>query len=182
MSAAPIDPKHIMDPADGVTRLWTNEERIARWPKLDYSVPRTIIPELDGIYAPHNALRSDLVKLNSALAVLDGTEEPIVYANVAWWFASFHQLLHDHHDIEETVFIPFTTSMGADVSKVKMAKDHATLVAVLDGLLASFRELAVIDKASRPGALAAVKITVTDFTQDMREHLREEEDTLIPGE
>ena len=84
------------DPSVGLERAWTQAERLARWPTLDYSQPRELEPECDSIYAPHNALRSDMQKLGKALDALAATDAPMEMEleNLSNWFDSFAHLVH----------------------------------------------------------------------------------------
>lgn len=96
MTAAP-DSAAPPDPSIGLTRAWTQAERLARWPTLDYSQPRDLEPEMDGIYAPHNALRSDMAKLLKALealAALSDAPSDMEVENLATWYGSFAHLVH----------------------------------------------------------------------------------------
>ena len=51
------------DPSIGLTRQWTNAERLHRWPTLDYSVPRDLAPELDSIYGPVSTTGVETLRL-----------------------------------------------------------------------------------------------------------------------
>lgn len=63
----------------------------------------------------------------------------------------------------------------------KIAKSHVVLVATLDGIGRDIGELRGLDAASRVTACAAIARKAVAFVADMREHLTEEEDTVIPA-
>ena len=100
--------------------------------------------------------------------------------NLLTWYNDFAHLVHMHHDIEETVFVPFLKAHGAALGD-KIAKSHVELVAELDALQRDIAAVRGLDRASRPAALEAIAATARVFVADMRAHLREEEDTVIPA-
>lgn len=57
-AAAGADSSPPPDPSLGLTRAWTDAERLARWPALDYSQPRDLEPECDGICEPETRRRN----------------------------------------------------------------------------------------------------------------------------
>lgn len=153
------------DPALGLKRLWTQAERQKRWPTLDYSQPRDLEPETDGIYGPHNACRADLTKLAAAADALGEADAPRV-ARLAAWFKRFSALVHQHHDIEEEILVPFLVAKGG-VLPPKIMKTHVWLVAMLakigaaiDGLAALTADSGAAAAAGRPAAVAADRKSV----------------------
>lgn len=177
-SVVASDPR---DPSEGVDREWTNAERNVRWPSIDYTKgDKFAKPEFASIYGPHNALRSDLKKLNAALAALDVADDTRI-GNLVWWYATFETITHSHHDIEEHIIIPFFREHGA-VLPPKIASDHKALITGLTRIHLELEALQAAPKADRAPLLASLAAYAISFTSMFQEHLREEEDTVIPAE
>lgn len=71
-----------------------------------------------------------------------------------------------HHEIEETIFVPFLTAHGAKLGD-RIAKSHVQLVATLDSLHERIAGLRKLDKLARPAVIAELNATAKAFVADM---------------
>jgi hemerythrin-like domain-containing protein len=100
--------------------------------------------------------------------------------NLVWWYGTFEFIIHDHHAIEENVMIPYFAELGATLPP-KIGVDHVALLTSTTRIHLELDALAAAPKTERAPLLAALAAYTLEFTAHFKEHLREEEDTVIPA-
>lgn len=99
-------------------------------------------------------------------------------ALAAWWAVRTH-LIHEHHDNEEIVFIPWMQTKVAVPQKV--SADHKLLIASMDEISAIVKKLESQDEGARIAALDTLRDKQWPaFASLFLEHIREEEVVLTP--
>jgi len=135
--------------------------------------------EPNGLLIAHRAMLRDLDRcadLAGRLAAGGTRLDRKRAAAIADYFTDFCDSIHHHHSAEDDVLWPvLERSAGAHVDLTELADDHS----VLDPKLARIRSGAAALKAGQvvPAELAA---DLADLRDTLREHIADEERTIIP--
>lgn len=125
---------------------------------------------------PHEALRADMVALQHAIQpqYFDGTVSWKV-RNLFLWFSRFASVVHEHHENEELIYMPWLAKRARVPEKVSV--DHKQLIAMLQYLEHDMKikfERAASDEERRQIA-NEFRDKANQFVEEMRQHLTEEE-------
>lgn len=127
---------------------------------------------------PHEPLRWDLIECQRMLQEknFDGTVPWKVDAFFTW-YAIFYEIVHHHHDTEETIFFPALKARAEIPDKV--SKDHVGLVKMMEDIRNSKKYFdAARTTEEKKKAATDLRNLWTTFKDDMIEHLAEEERVL----
>jgi len=119
---------------------------------------------------PHEAIRIMLGYMEKGF-LLDTVEK--VGAFESLWKVWMYDFIHHHHDIEETMYMPWINKKVPNPPGLEIKKDHGALVADMD----------MITKVAEKKTLEAGKELepmLAKFAKEMGEHLAQEE-MFIPG-
>ncbi|RYG69931.1 hemerythrin domain-containing protein [archaeon] len=135
---------------------------------------------------PHEALRREMDRAIKALSSITNiAAEPWKVEAFAKWFTEyFAPAVHEHHDLEEKVVVPFYQNLGAQ-PPAKTTADHGPIVQQLDAMVRKVQEIRLVvrmDAANRTAAvsLAALRDEFHSFVSTMEDHLAEEETAWPP--
>lgn len=134
------------------------------------------------LLVPHEMLRVEMLRLQRMLRpeYFDPTVSWKVDLLFSYWQTYFVEVVHGHHDIEETIFFPAISERVA--LPPKLSADHRTLMRMLDeisGVEEQFRHAAGNDAQLRELA-EELRRRVDEMCECMLEHLDEEEQ-CTPG-
>ncbi|PSC69312.1 hypothetical protein C2E20_7167 [Micractinium conductrix] len=143
-------------------------------------------PEDDGWYHAHNALRSDMAALAEMLSraqaqLAAGKELSAAQRAAATkYFECFLKFMHHHHHNEEEFVMPFMAARCPVPDKV--ASDHKELLDLLERLEGEMQALLASEATAAEAAARAeaASATLARFRDLCEEHLREEEQELLP--
>ena len=136
-----------------------------------------------GMYVMHHAFRRDLDNFVAAVRATPVNDTATCAALAASW-GRFDEVLHHHHQIEDTAIWP---ALLAHVDASGSAGDRATLEAMeaehatIDPALQHCREgFAAMTDHPCPDHRNALDIRVTALRESLAEHLRHEETEALP--
>jgi DNA-binding FrmR family transcriptional regulator len=130
---------------------------------------------------PHEPLRREMERGKRALDQIDLQKHAWKAKHLAHWMLKFWiPIIHEHHDSEEEVVIPYYRNLGVNIPDHVTDEPHKKLVESLSRLQSLVEQLvsSVDNEASQEeiaGKLSAVRAEYAGMYSLMVEHLAEEE-------
>eukprot|EP00563_Minutocellus_polymorphus_P018128 CAMPEP_0197726070 /NCGR_PEP_ID=MMETSP1434-20131217/13382_1 /TAXON_ID=265543 /ORGANISM="Minutocellus polymorphus, Strain CCMP3303" /LENGTH=300 /DNA_ID=CAMNT_0043311883 /DNA_START=31 /DNA_END=933 /DNA_ORIENTATION=+ len=156
--------------------------------KLTSDVFSDDFPPMDwadvGLLIPHEAIRRQMTAMAESVAALpdaatDDSDQTAWKATLfaEWYCDYFFDTVEEHHDAEEKIYFPWIKEKAAYPEK-EFSKSHEELFATLTTIKEVCEK--ILNKKGKDCAeeIASLKDKVPTFNTDMRQHLKEEEQTI----
>lgn len=133
--------------------------------------------EEEGILFPHEGVRFLMQELSDAVSSMDSAPA-WKWENLSTWYQDyFYTVVHHHHDAEEKIYLPWIQARVSVPDKI--TADHPELMRAMDDLSTMLKKGASLPATQRAEHLTDVQKLLASFTEDMQQHLAEEEE-IIP--
>jgi len=136
-----------------------------------------------GMYVMHHAFRRDIDAFLAAVRATPVRDETVWVALAARW-ARFAEVLHHHHEVEDTGIWPVlvagveASGSAEDLATLEaMEAEHATIDPALEACRTGFAEML---QHPCPDHRNALDVRVTAFREALLAHLRHEECDALP--
>lgn len=155
--------------------------------KLTSDVFSVDFPPMDwadvGLLIPHEAIRRQMMAMVQSVAALpdaptdDNNETWKVTLFAEWYCDFFFDSVEEHHDAEEKIYFPWIKER-AEYPEKEFSKSHEELMAAMMAIKETCEE--ILSKKGKDCAkeIASLKEKIPAFNTDMRQHLKEEEQTF----
>lgn len=153
--------------------------------KLTSDVFSDDFPPMDwadvGLLIPHEAIRRQMTAMVDSVAALpdDSTDDSAwkVTLFAEWYCDYFYDTVEEHHDAEEKIYFPWIKEK-AEYPEKEFSKSHEELVAAMT-IIKDVCEKILNKKGSDCAEeITSLKEKIPAFNTDMRQHLKEEEQTI----
>lgn len=138
-------------------------------------------PDLITFHVLHRGMRKDAARLAAAVDSLREAERTIRGPALQRWYAGYNGELHDHHDIEDTIFFPAILERLPvfDRSIARIDADHAALDDALARTQVALAEVADAN-VHWPTASAEASDAARELRLLLQSHLGFEDAEVLP--
>ena len=138
-------------------------------------------PDLITFAVIHRVMREDGRRFADAVARVTEPHRIARVAPLARWYAGYCGELHDHHVIEDQIFLPALVERVPEAAALvaRIDTDHEHLSDLIERITAALDRLADVSVAFRPAHAEAVMLT-DGLAALLESHLAFEEDDVLP--